>query len=220
MPKTSNLRAQLIDISQAGSKTFTITVTVWEAPGSADSPNAVRFQFQTHANPALWWRLSMTSARKAVPPSREQARYTNAMYNKALRTATDALNAFLIRESDSKLSKAGSPLQPNVASTGTRSLTYGTMPSEVDFFTAVASRFGAPFLYTMDLKNQDAAAVERAADLSRVDLADRNGLTSVTSPNDFYRIIDALRFMGSEFDNQRAYDIASAMLGHAGFEWV
>ncbi len=218
MPKTSNLRSELIDIAQAGDKSFVITVSVWEIPGSKDSENAIRFQFQTHKNPALWWRLSMTSARQAGAASRAQARYTNAQYNKALRTATDAMNAFIMNESDRRANE-GRKIQPNTHH-GLKHITYGTMPDEVDFLLSVAERIESPFPYTMHLGAADSAAVEHAASLARVGLVQRYGMTAIASPRDMYKLIAALSFMGGDLEDTRAYEIASAMLGHAGYEWV
>lgn len=221
MPKTSNLRSEVNEIAQAGDKSFVITVTVWEIPDSRDSERAVRFQFQTHKNPALWWRLSLTSVRQATPPSTKTGRYTNAQYNKALRTATDALNDFIMRESDARqVSAASKQMSKNPGSDRLKLLTYGTMPSEVDFLMAASDRIESPFAYHMSLNDKDAATVERAADLSQVELSHRSGMTTITNARDMYRLIDALRFMGFEFDNDRAFSLASAMLGQCGFEWV
>lgn len=218
MPKTSNLRSELINIAQAGDKSFVITVSVWEIPGSKDSENAIRFQFQTHKNPALWWRLSMTSARQVGAPSRAQARYTNAQYNKALRAATDAMNAFIMSESDRRAGK-GKKLRANTHR-GLRHITYGTMPDEVGFLISVADRFDSPFVYYMSLDSGDSAAVEHAAEISDISLASRNGMTTITSPRDMYKLIEGLRFMGDELGNERAMDLASALIGAAGYEWV
>jgi hypothetical protein len=220
MPKTSNLRSELIDIAQAGDKSFVITVSVWEIPGSKDSASAIRFQFQTHKNPSLWWRLSMTSARQVGTASRAQARYTNAQYNKALRTATDAMNAFIMNESDRRAME-GKGLQPNAGSGRLKMLTYGTMPSEVDFLISVAERLESPFAYYMRLNSgDDAAHVEHAAEIADIELSSRGGMTTITSPRDMYKLIEGLRFMGDELGNERAMDIASALIKTAGYEWV
>ena len=215
MPKTSNLRSEVNDISKTGDRSFVITVTVWEIPGTSKSEGAVRFQFQTNRNPSLWWRLSMTSARAVTGDGKSPARYTNALYNKAARAATDAMNAFIMRESD-----VAAAMSKNPDSNSLSPLTYGTMPSEVDFMKSASERIEDPFAYYMRLNEKDASAVERAADIGRVELVHRNGMTTVTSSRDMYRLIDALRFMGMEFDNERALSIASAMMGHCGFEWV
>jgi hypothetical protein len=221
MPKTSNLRSEVNEIVQTQDKSFTITVTVWEIPDSRDSERAVRFQFQTHKNPTLWWRIALMTARQVTPASTKTARYTNAQYNKAVRTATDALNAFIMQKSDAqRMREAKKKLAQNPGSDGMVMLTYGTMPSEVDFMMSASERIEDPFAYYMRLNEKDASAVERAADIGRVELVHRNGMTTVTSSRDMYRLIDALRFMGMEFDNERALSIASAMMGHCGFEWV
>lgn len=215
MPKTSNLRSEVNDISKTGDRSFVITVTVWEIPGTSKSEGAVRFQFQTNRNPSLWWRLSMTSARAVTGDGKSPARYTNALYNKAARTATDAMNAFIMRESD-----VAAAMSKNPDSNSLSPLTYGTMPREVDFLMQVSERFESPFAYYMSLNSRDSSVVERAADMGRVDLVHRNGMTTIVSPRDMYQLIDSLRFLGDEMGNERANDIASALLESAGFEWV
>jgi len=117
--------------------------------------------------------------------------------------------------------ESGNPIQKNPSSSDRlKLLTHGSMPSEIDFLMSVSDRFDSPFKYTMGLHPKDSNTVERAADIGRVDLVDRGGLTAVVSPTDFYRLIDALRFMGTDLNDERAFCIASAMLGHAGFEWI
>lgn len=224
MPKTSNLRSEVNDISKTGDRSFVITVTVWEIPGTSRSEGAVRFQFQTNRNPSLWWRLSMTSARAITGDGQSPARYTNALYNKAARTANDAMNAFIMRESDvaAATARGGSKkaLSKNPDHSGLTPLTYGTMPTEVDFLMQVSERFESPFAYYMSLNSRDSSVVERAADTGLVDLVHRNGMTTIVSPRDMYQLIDSLRFLGDEMGNERANDIASALLESAGFEWV
>jgi hypothetical protein len=45
-------------------------------------------------------------------------------------------------------------------------------------------------------------------------------MTTITSPRDMYKLIEGLRFMGDELGNERAMDLASALIGAAGYEWV
>lgn len=217
MPKTSNLRSELLEIQQAGDKSFVISVSVWDAPGSKDAPHAVRFQFVTHRNPALWWKLSLSTARKGS--GRQAAQYTNAQYNKAMRTATDAMNALITRENDElKAKRAPPPVTPNAP---LPTLTYGTMPNEVAFLMSVSDRFESPFVFNMRLNERDAVTVLRAAELCDVQiLQPESTLTTITSPRDMYKIIQSLQLMGEEFDDQRASDLASAILGMAGFNWI
>jgi hypothetical protein len=217
MPKTSNLRSELLNIQQAGDQVFTVAVVVWEAPGNKNSPHAVRFLFVTHKNPALWWRLSMTAARQMGGAGRP-ARYTNAQYNKALRTATDALNAFLTRESDERAAKA---LAPNLSRMP--SLRYGTMPNEVAFLMSVSDRFHSPFVFNMRLTADDEATVVRAAELCDAQIHRPDARTlSITSPRDMYKIIQSLQLMATaeEFGDERAGDIAATLMGMAGFNWT
>ena len=217
MPKTSNLRSELLDIQQAGDKSFVISVSVWEAPGDKDAPHAVRFQFVTHKNPALWWRLSLSTARRGV--GRQAARYTNAQYNKAMRTATDAMNALITKENDAQEAKrAPKPVTPNAR---LPELTYGTMPNEVAFLMSVSDRFDSPFAFNMRLNERDAIAVLRAAELCDAQLTQAAPtLVSITSPRDMYKIIQSLQLMSEEFDDERASNLASAMMGMAGFNWI
>jgi hypothetical protein len=212
MPKTSNLRSELLDIQQASDKSFVISVAVWDAPGSKDSPHAIRFQFVTHRNPALWWRLSMTTARQEGA-GRAPARYTNAQYNKALRAATDAMNSLIMRESD-----AGRKITPNLSPS---SLPVGQMPNEVAFLMSASDRFDTPFAFNVRFEKDDAVRVLRAAEVcdAQVYRPDER-IISITSPRDMYKIIQALQTMRSRLGDKRAGDIAEAMLGMAGFNWA
>jgi hypothetical protein len=209
MPKTSNLRSELLDIQQASDKSFVISVAVWDAPGSKDSPHAIRFQFVTHRNPALWWRLSMTTARQEGG-GRAPARYTNAQYNKALRAATDAMNSLIMRESD-----AGRKITPNP------SLPVGQMPNEVAFLMSASDRFDTPFAFNVRFEKGDAVRVLRAAEVcdAQVYRPDPH-IISITSPRDMYKIIQSLQTMYHRLGDKRAGDIAEAMLGMAGFNWA
>jgi len=223
MPKTSNLRSELLDIQQAADKSFIVTVSVWESPGDRDSPHANVFAFVSHRNPALWWRLSLYSAMNTGTD--RTAKYTNAQYNRALRTATDAMNALITQESDAREAKrAPKPVTPN---TSLPSLTYGTMPDEVSFLMSVANRFESPFRFNMRLNTRDYVTVRRAAELSgsrtwvHLPLLVEEGETlTLTNPRDMYRLIQSLWLMQEEFDDTRAGDLASAILGMAGFNWV
>jgi len=220
MPKTSNLRAQVLNIQRAGDKSFTITVSVWEAPGGPDSAGAVRFQFQSHKNPALWWRLSMTSARKGSAMSRDPAKYTNSMYNKALRAATDSMNDFIMSESDKRSgTAAGRKLSPNYSAMPLRHLRHGTVPSENEFMTYSAGRFDVPFRYYMKLDPPEATTIERAADVAGIILLDRSGMIAIASPGDMYKLICGLCFLGQERKSDRAMMLAASLLGAAGFHW-
>lgn len=223
MPKTSNLRSELTEIKQASDNSFTISVLVWEMPGGKGGEDAVRFRFKSHANPALWWRLNMTEAAQVNPSDRKRQKYTNAQYNKALRTATDALNAYIVRESDERTpgsSGSAKKMAKNRGALPLRTLRYGALPSETDFFLSVSDRFDSPFAYYMMFDPPDAATVERAAHNGGIELAHRNGMTTLVSPRDMYNLIDSLRMLGTEMDNSRAMAIASALLEAAGFDWV
>lgn len=212
MAKTSNLRSELLDIQQANDKSFVISVAVWEAPGTKDAPHAIRFQFMTHKNPALWWRLTMTTARQKGT-GRAAAKYTNSQYNKALRTATDAMNALIMRESD-----AGRKITPNNA---LPELPYGQMPNEVAFLKSVFIRFDTPLQFNMRFDSGDAIRVLRAAELCDAQVREMPDRTiSVTSSRDLYKIIQSLWMMREEFGDEQAGDIASAMLDVSGFDWV
>lgn len=228
MPKTSNLRSELldirsgkIDVSLPREDSFMFTVAVWEAPGSKDSSHAVRLQFITHKNPALWWRLSLVSARQGG--SNQPSGYTNAQYNKGLRTATDALNALVMKDSDAKAAagaaakpKAPKPLAPNRSAM--TELPYGTMPNEVAFIMSVMDAFESPFAFSMGLNRYDHAAVVLAAEKCDAQIRrDGTNVISITSPRDMYKIIQKLQEMNREFGDERAGDIAATMMGMAGF---
>lgn len=212
MPKTSNLRSELLDIQQASDKSFVISVSVWDSPGSKDAPHAIRFQFTTHKNPALWWRLSMLTARQGNG-GRQAAKYTNAQYNKAMRTATDAMNALIMRESD-----AGNKITPNA---GLPELPYGVMPNEVAFLMSVSERFDTPFIFNMRFDSGDAVRVLRAAEICDAQVQQRSdGTISITSSRDLYKVIQSLWLMRREFHDEQAGNIAAAMMGVSGFNWV
>lgn len=208
MPKTSNLRSELLDIQQAGDKSFVISVSVWDAPGGKDAPHAIRFQFITHRNPALWWRLSLDNARKGT--GRAAAKYTNSQYNKALRTATDAMNSLIMRESD-----AGRKITPNGE---LPEPPYDQMPNEVAFLMSVSDRFGSPFRFNMRFDVDDAVCALRAAELCDAQVHEmQDGTISVTSARDLYKIIQSLWIMREKFQDEQAGNIAAAMLGVSGF---
>lgn len=225
MPKTSNLRSEVLSITQSSDNKFTIMVSVWEMPGGKNSASAVKFRFQTHMNPALWWRLSMTEAAPGSGSGPTPARYTNAQYNKALRTATDAMNALIIKESDSRSSEpapsaaSGKKMKPNRGTGVLAQIDYGTMPNLNHFLLSVSDRFPSPFAYYMKMNANDASIIERAASVGQVYLAHRDGMTTLVSPMDMYNLIDALRFLGLETGVKPAEEIAAALLGAAGFEW-
>lgn len=223
MPKTSNLRSELLDIQQVRDKSFIVTVSVWESPGDKDSPHANVFAFVSHRNPALWWRLSLYSAMNTGTD--RTARYTNAQYNKALRVATDAMNALITRESDKREAAKEAKRTPPAATSVTPNsrlpeLTYGTMPDEVTFLMSTADRFDQPFQFDMRLNTRDEVTARRAAELSGVRLAGSGAAVSITSPRDMYKLIQSLWLMREEFEDERAGDLASAILGMAGFNWV
>ena len=221
MPKTSNLRAQVLNVQRAGDKSFTITVSVWEAPGSPDSPSAVRFQFQSHKNPALWWRLSMTSARKGSAMTRDAAKYTNSMYNKALRSATDAMNDFIVSESDKRTgAAAGRKLSPNLSAVPLRHIKHGAVPSKAEFMAYAEGRVDDPFRYYMKRDAPEATTSERAADVADVMLLDRSGMIAIASLGDMYQLICGLCFLGQERGNKSAMLLAASLLGAAGFHWT
>lgn len=212
MAKTSNLRSELLDIQQTDDKSFLVTVSVWESPGDRNSPHANVFGFVSHRNPAVWWKLSLYSAMNTGTD--RTAKYTNSQYNRALRVATDAMNAFLIRERDAQ---EAAPVTPN---SRLPELTYGTMPDEVTFLLSVADRFDAPFIFRMRLNPRDEITVLRAAELSGAKITTTRGETTITNPRDMYRLIQSLWLMQEEFDDERAGNLGSAILGMAGFNWV
>lgn len=222
MPKTTSLRSELLDIQRASDKTFAISVAVWTAPGSRDSSGAIRFQFVTHKNPALWWRLSLTTTRP-MDGSRGRATYTNAQYNKALRTATDSLNELITREND-----AGRPIVPNLSrsdglgrSGSPPELPYGQMPNEVAFLMSVSDRFESPFRFNVRFDREDVVRVRYAAGLCDAQIVQSDPSTlSITSSRDLYKIIQALWQMRRARGDEDAGKIAAAMMGVSGFNWV
>ena len=221
MPKTSNLRAQVLEVKRAGDKSFTITVSVWEAPGSPNSSSAVHFEFQSHKNPALWWRLSMRSALKGDATTRVAAKYTNSMYNKAQRAATDAMNAFIVSESDKRAgAAAGRKLSPNFSAMPLRHIKHGAVPSKAEFMAYAEGRFDDPFRYYMKLDAPEATTIERAADVADVMLLDRSGMIAIASLGDMYKLICGLCFLGQERGNKNAMLLAASLLGAAGFHWT
>lgn len=216
MPKTSNLRSELLEIQQASDKSFVITVSVWTTPGAKDAPHAIRFQFITHRNPALWWRLSLATARQ-VGTGKTPAPYTNAQYNKALRMATDAMNALIMRESD-----AGRKITPNLSrGEDLAELPYGQMPNEMAFLMSVSDRFDSPFAFNMRFDQSLADRVMRAADMcgARVRQPDDDTL-SITNARHMYKIIQMLWLMRNESGDDEAGNIAAAMMGKAGYNWT
>jgi len=227
MPKTTNLRSEVVDLAQAGDKSFVITVVVWEIPGSKDSDRAVRFQFQTHKNPNLWWRLSMTSARQVGAASRAQARYTNAQYNKALRTATDAMNSFIMDESDRRALEAKA-LQANPLYGRTIKIAYGTIPSAAEFAVQAHDKIGASGALRLELDAAHKSAIDRAIKqakkVGRADLKSRvvndGQYTIVKDPFAVHALVNELILLGQTNNDGDPVGLASGIMQYIGYAWV